>query len=36
MANRYKNTPIKVDEKKNRYYTNTTYPEIVPVLGIKS
>ena len=30
MANRYRNTPIKVDEKKNRYYTNTTYPEITP------
>ena len=28
MANRYKNTPIKVDEKKNRYYTNTQCPEI--------
>ena len=28
MANRYKNTPIRVDEKKNRYYTNTLYPEI--------
>ena len=30
MVNRYRNTPIKVDEKKNRYYTNTTYPEIIP------
>ena len=28
MANRYNKTPIRVDEKKNRYYTNTQYPEI--------
>jgi hypothetical protein len=30
MANRYNKTPIKIDEKKNRYYTNTQYPEIPP------
>ena len=30
MADRYRNTPIRVDEKKNRYYTNTVYPEITP------
>lgn len=30
MPNRYRNTPIKIDEKRNRYYTNTIYPEISP------
>ena len=28
MANRYKDTSIRIDENKNRYYTNTQYPEI--------
>ena len=28
MANRYKDTSIKIDEKQNRYYTTTLYPEI--------
>jgi len=30
MANRYRNTPIRVDENKNRYHTSTLYPEISP------
>ena len=30
MANRYENTPVRVDENKNRYYTTTLYPEIPP------
>jgi nucleoid-associated protein YgaU len=30
MANRYNKTSIRVDENKNRYYTNTQYPEIPP------
>ena len=33
MANRYENTPIRVDENKNRYYTNTLYPEISPSIN---
>lgn len=33
MANRYNKTPIRVDEKKNRYYTNTLYPEIPPSIN---
>lgn len=28
MANRYIDTSIRIDENKNRYYTNTQYPEI--------
>ena len=28
MADRYNKTSIRVDEKKNRYYNNTQYPEI--------
>ena len=30
MANRYNKIPIKVYEKKNRYYTTILYPEIPP------
>jgi hypothetical protein len=30
MTNRYNKTSIKVDGNKNRYYTNTLYPEIQP------
>ena len=33
MANRYKDTSIRIDEKKNRYYTNTQYPEIPPSIN---
>ena len=33
MANRYKDTSIKIDENKNRYYTNTLYPEIPPSIN---
>ena len=33
MANRYKDTSIRIDENKNRYYTNTLYPEIPPSIN---
>jgi len=33
MANRYKDTSIRTDENKNRYYTNTLYPEIPPSIN---
>ena len=33
MANRYKDTSIKIDEKQNRYYTTTLYPEIAPSIN---
>ena len=30
MADRYNKIPIRIDEKKNRYYTTILYPEISP------
>ena len=33
MINRYKNTPIRIDKNKNRYYVSTRYPEIPPSIS---